>query len=108
MLILPDVSPQRQRITYASEADALHAALFVMTAKEWRRGNPDATGNIRGEASLQQLIVWANMESINAELIRQGLPKKERLVRLNKSAKQMIRLLAGDERIMQLDQRDSE
>ena len=99
VLIPPDVTPRQQSITYASEADVLNVALFGMTAKEWRQKHPEATGNIRDEASLQQLIVLANMESINAELIRQGLPQKERLMRLNESAKQMMRSLVGDERI---------
>jgi hypothetical protein len=102
MLIPPDVTPQRQSITYASEADVLNVALFGMTAKEWRQANPEAKGNIRDEASLQQLIVLANMESINAELIRQGVPQKERLLRLNASAKQMMRSLVGDKRMDEL------
>ena len=102
MLIPPDVTPQRQRITYASEADVLNVALFGMTAKEWRQANPDAQGNIRDEASLQQLIVLANMESINAELIRQGVSQGERLLRLNASAKQMMHSLIGDKRIGEL------
>lgn len=99
MLIPPDITPQRQSITYASEADVLNVALFGITAKEWRTANPDAKGNIRDEASLQQLIVLANLESINAELIRQNIPQKERLLRLNASAKQMMHSLIGDNRL---------
>ena len=102
MLIPPDVTPQRHGTAYASEADVLNVALFGITAKEWRQANPDAKGNIRDEASLQQLIVLANMESINAELIRQGVPQAERLLRLNASAKQMMRSLMGDNRITSL------
>lgn len=102
MLIPPDVTPQRQGITYASEADVLNVALFGITAKEWRQANPEAKGNIRDEASLQQLIVLANMESINTELIRQGVPQAERLLRLNASAKQMMHSLMGDSRITSL------
>lgn len=102
MLIPPDVTPYRQSMTYASEADVLNVALFGITAKEWRQTNPDAKGNIRDEASLQQLIVLANMESINAELIRQGVPQTERLLRLNASAKQMMYSLMGDSRITSL------
>lgn len=102
MLIPPDVTPYRQGMTYASEADVLNVALFGITAKEWRQANPDAKGNIRDEASLQQLIVLANMESINAELIRQGVPQSERLLRLNASAKQMMQSLMGDSRITSL------
>ena len=102
MLIPPDVTSYRQGMTYASEADVLNVALFGITAKEWRQANPDAKGNIRDEASLQQLIVLANMESINAELIRQGIPQAERLLRLNASAKQMMCSLMGDSRITNL------
>ena len=65
----------------------------------WRQAHPDSKGNIRDEASLQQLIVLANMESINAELIRQGVPQSERLLRLNASAKQMMQSLTNDHRI---------
>lgn len=106
VLIPPDVTPQKQNITYANEADLLNVALFGMTAKEWRQANPDSKGNIRDEASLQQLIVLSNMESLNAEFIRQGLSQKERLLRLNASAKQMMRSLldsAGIERLKQLE-----
>ena len=99
MLIPPDVTPQRQSYTYANEADVLNVALFGITAKEWLQAHPDSKGNIRDEASLQQLIVLANMESINAELIRQGVPQSGRLLRLNASAKQMMQSLTNDHRI---------
>ena len=99
VLIPPDVTPQRQSFTYANEADVLNVALFGITAKEWRQTHSDSKGNIRDEASLQQLIVLANLESINAELIRQGVPQGDRLLRLNASAKQMMQSLVGDHRI---------
>lgn len=104
MLIPPDVSPRQQGITYANEADVLNIAMFGMTAKEWRQAHPDAKGNIRDEANLQQLIVLANLESINAELIRQGVPQTERLLRLNASAKQMMQSLISDHRIEEIRQ----
>jgi len=106
VLIPPDVTSQRQNITYANEADLLNVALFGMTAKEWRQANPDAKGNIRDEASLQQLIVLSNMESLNAVFIRQGLSQKERLLRLNANAKQMMKSLldsAGIEQLKKLE-----
>jgi len=106
VLIPPDITPQKQNITYANEADLLNVALFGMTAKEWRQANPDANGNIRDEATLQQLIVLSNMESLNAEFIRLGLPQKERLMRLNAGAKHMMKSLldsAGIERLKQLE-----
>ena len=103
MLIPPDITPQRQSFTFASEADVLNVALFGITAKEWRQAHPDSPGNIRDEASLHQLIVLANLESINAELIRQGVPQSERLLRLNASAIQMMKSLVGDHRIEMLE-----
>ena len=85
-LIPPIISKQQMSYTYANEADLLNVALFGMTAKEWRENNPDKKGNIRDSASLEQLVVLSNMESINALLIRQGITQKERLVQLNKVA----------------------
>lgn len=104
MLIPPDISPRQQSITYANEADVLNIAMFGMTAKEWRQAHPEAKGNIRDEANLQQLIVLANLESINAELIRHGVPQTERLLRLNASAKQMMQSLISDHRIEEIRQ----
>lgn len=78
---------------YASEADMLNVALFGMTAKEWRTKNPESKGNIRDEATLNQLLVLANMESYNAILIEKGLSQSERLVEVhNLGKKQMIAL----------------
>jgi len=71
---------------YASEADLLNVALFGMTAKEWRDQNPDLKGNIRDYATLEQLVVLSNMESINALLIQQKLTQAERLQQLNNTA----------------------
>lgn len=68
---------------YASEADLLNMTLFGLTAASWRSQNPDAKGNIRDDATLEQLVVLSNLESINAVLIRQGLEQKDRLAQLN-------------------------
>jgi len=73
-------------IVYAYEADLLNVALFGMTAAEWRAKNPEKEGNIRDYATLEQLVVLSNMESINALLIRQRLPQSERLIQLNSTA----------------------
>ena len=102
VLIPPDITPQKQSITYATEADILNVALFGMTAKEWRILYPNAKGNIRDEASLQQLIVLSNMESLNAVFIRQGKSQKERLLLLNESAKQMMKSLLDISEIYRL------
>jgi hypothetical protein len=86
-LIIPKVVTQKQAsFVYASEADLLNVALFGMTAAEWRKANPDKEGNMRDYATLEQLVVLSNMESINALLIRQELPQKERLIQLNNTA----------------------
>ena len=75
----------------------LNVALFGITAKEWRDDNPDKTENIRDYATLEQLVVLSNMESVNALLIRQGLSQSERLLQLNKVAiTQMKSLLASN------------
>jgi hypothetical protein len=85
-IIPPEVTRAQAAMVYASEADLLNVALFGMTAAEWRTANPDKDGNMRDHAKLEQLVVLSNMESINALLIRQGLPQKERLIQLNTTA----------------------
>ena len=73
----------------------LNIALFGITAKEWRDADPNKEGNIRDEATLEQLVVLSNLESINALLIRQGLSQVDRLLELNKTAiTQMKTLIA--------------
>jgi hypothetical protein len=64
----------------------LNVALFGHTAKEWSERNREAKGNVRDQATLEQLVVLSNLESLNAVLIRQGMPQSERLIRLNQIA----------------------
>ena len=85
-LIPKEITNKQTAYVYANEADLLNVALFGITAQEWRDANPDKSGNIRDEATLEQLVVLSNMESINALLIRQGLSQAERLLQLNKVA----------------------
>lgn len=85
-LIPKAITKQQASFVYANEADLLNVALFGITAKEWRDDNPDKSGNVRDYATLEQLVVLSNMESINALLIRQGLLQTERLIQLNKVA----------------------
>jgi hypothetical protein len=68
-------------------------ALFGMTAKQWRKDNPDKKGNIRDYASINELICLSNMENINAVLIEDGLSQKERLIKLNKIAIHQMSIL---------------
>ena len=95
---------QKNQITfvYANEADLLNVALFGITAKEWRETNPDADGNIRDLATIEQLVVLSNMESINSVLIHQGLDQKERLLQLNKMAITQMNSLVGNKNIKKL------
>lgn len=82
-LIPPTLSKDKINFVYADEADMLNVALFGITAKQWRDANPKEVGNIRDSASIEQLVVLSNMESINAVLIHQGLGQSERLQQLN-------------------------
>lgn len=85
-LIPQELTSYQISMTYASEADVLNIALFGLTARQWREKNPDKSGNIRDYASLNQLLVLANMESYNAILIQQNKPQSERLKLLNQLA----------------------
>lgn len=85
-LIPKEITKQQTSSVYASEADLLNVALFGITAREWRESNPSKKGNIRDYATLEQLVVLSNMESINALLIQQDIPQKERLIKLNRTA----------------------
>ena len=98
-IIPPVVTKNQAGMIYASETDILNVALFGKTAGEWRDENPSASGNIRDEATLEQLIVLSNMESINALLINHGIAQHERLVQLNQVAIAQMTSLIGDERV---------
>lgn len=93
-IIVPDkVTAKQISMIYASEADLLNVALFGCTAKEWRENNPDKDGNIRDYASIEQLLVLANLESMNAELIHMEFPQKDRLIKLNEMAIRQLQVL---------------
>nr|WP_155886462.1 KilA-N domain-containing protein [Lachnobacterium bovis] len=92
-LILPDLTPEQISFKYASEADLLNVALFGKTAKQWRDGNKGKKGNMRDYASLNQLLVLANMESYNAILIEQGKAQSERLVLLRQLVVRQMKTL---------------
>ena len=98
--IIPNIVTKEQiACKYAGEADLLNVALFGMTAKQWRDANSDLKGNIRDYATLEQLVVLSNMESINALLIRQELPQHERLVQLNTVAITQMRSLVENKKM---------
>lgn len=85
-LIPKELTQSQINYVYAGEADLLNVALFGKTAKEWREANPAAEGNIRDSASIEQLVVLSNIESMNAVLIHKDLSPSERLIQLNSVA----------------------
>ena len=96
-LIPEAVTAAQASIIYAEEADVLNVAMFGQTAKQWREAHPEKKGNIRDDASINELICLANMENINAILIDEGLPQGDRLVRLNQIAINQMRVLENDD-----------
>jgi hypothetical protein len=92
-LIPAAITPEQARFTYASEADVLNMALFGQTAKQWRDANPANKGNMRDDADVTQLLVLANLESLNAEFIHMALPQAERLLKLNQNAIRQLQSL---------------
>ena len=103
--LLKDLTNEQLSYKYASEADMLNVALFNKRAKQWREENPDLKGNMRDYASLNELLVLANMESYNAILIGKGVEQKERMIELRKLARtQLISLeKLGDSGIKKLE-----
>lgn len=87
---------------YSSEADLLNIAVFGMTAKQWKAQNPDAKGNIRDNATIEQLLVLANIENLSAELIKAGLSHQDRLEHLNSIAIHQLKVLVGTAAMKQL------
>ena len=92
-LIPKELSLKEKNIIYASEADVLNMALFGMTAKEWRKNNPDKKGNVRDYANVSQLVCLSNLESLNAVLINDGIEQPQRLEKLNRIAINQMKIL---------------
>lgn len=101
-LIPNELNKAQISFVYANEADLLNVALFGKTAKQWRDTNPNAKGNIRDEASIEQLVVLSNLESINAVLIHQGQEQPERLKQLNQIAITQMKSLVQNRTIKKL------
>ncbi|MFI5137562.1 MAG: KilA-N domain-containing protein [Sphingobacteriales bacterium] len=101
-LIPKELDKSQANFVYASEADVLNVALFNKTAKQWRDENPNQEGNVRDQATIEQLLVLANIESMNAEFIRMALPQNERLLKLNQIAISQLKSLIGNPAIKKL------
>ena len=102
-LIPESLSQNQQGFIYASEADVLNKALFGFTAAEWRAKNPDKKGNVRDYASIEELLILANLENTNAMLIDQGISQIERLTLLHNMAISQLKTLIGNKSIEKLD-----
>lgn len=101
--IIPDILSKEQAAqVYASEADVLNVALFGKTAKQWQTENPDAEGNMRDQATIEQLLVLANLESLNAEFIKMKLPQTDKLIKLNQTAITQLEAILGRPQIKKL------
>ena len=102
--IVPILTDNQKNFIYAEEADVLNVALFGMTAKEWRIANPklSETGNIRDYTDLLHLIILNNLENINAQLIKNGISQRERLITLNETARSQLEILKGNKNINEL------
>jgi len=101
--IIPDILSKEQAAqVYASEADVLNVALFGKTGKQWQTENPDAEGNMRDQATIEQLLVLANLESLNAEFIKMKLPQTDKLIKLNQTAITQLEAILGRPQIKKL------
>ena len=101
-LIPKDLTASECGVIYATEADRINKALFGKTAAEWKSENKNKDGNMRDHASVEQLLVLANLESLNAELVRMGLSPAERTKSLNEAAIKQIKSLIDNDDIKRL------
>ena len=103
--IVSTLTEKQIKSVYAEEADVLNVALFGMTAKEWRKENPELAkkGNIRDYTDLLHLVILNNLENTNAELIENNVSQSERLVRLNNSARRQMKTLQNNKNIQELE-----
>ena len=96
-LVPPELTKDMINKIYASETDVLNMALFGMTAQDWRLANPEAKGNMRDYATINQLICLSNMENLNSVFINENMPQSERLLKHNKIAIQQMYVLQNIE-----------
>lgn len=103
--IVPTLTETQKQFVYAEEADVLNVALFGMTAKEWRDSNPKLAekGNMRDYTDLLHLVILNNLQNINAELIEEKVPQRERLIRLNNSARRQMEALKDNKSLKDLE-----
>jgi hypothetical protein len=101
--LVPKLTAKQKSFVYADEADLLNTALFGITAADWRRANPTKAGNMRDYATVEQLLVLANLENINALFINKGLPQSERIIELNNLARTQLSAITESRSIKSLE-----
>lgn len=104
--IVPNLTEKQKQFIYANEADVINVALFGMTAKEWRDKNPKLNGNIRDYADILHLIVLSNLEVLNASMIDNKISQRERLEKLNITARKELSILMNDKNIIGIQKLD--
>ena len=104
--IVPTLTDKQKLFIYANEADVINVALFGMTAKEWKENNPDKEGNIRDYTDILHLVVLSNLEVLNASMIENNISQKDRLEKLNKTARRQINILANDGNVIGITKLD--
>jgi len=104
--IVPKLTEKQKQFVYATEADVINVALFGMTAKEWKKNNPNLEGNIRDYADILHLIVLSNLEVLNASMIDNNVNQSERLERLNIIARKELNILVNDKNIVGIKKSD--
>ena len=106
--LVPTLTDKQKVFVYANEADVINVALFGMTAKEWRENNPKLEGNIRDYTDILHLVVLSNLEVLNARMIENNIGQKDRLEKLNETAKRQITILASDNNIIGITKLDNQ
>lgn len=104
--IVPTLTDKQKLFIYANEADVINVALFGMTAKEWKENNPDKEGNIRDYTDILHLVVLSNLEVLNASMIENNISQKDRLEKLNKTARRQINILTNDSNVIGITKLD--
>ena len=105
--IVPKLTEKQKQFVYANEADVINVALFGITAKEWREKNPNLDGNIRDYADILHLVVLSNLEVLNASMIEKNINQKERLEKLNITARKELEILVNDKNVIGIQNLDN-
>ena len=105
--IVPTLTENQKMYVYANEADVINVALFGMTAKEWKERNPNLEGNIRDYTDILHLVVLSNLEVLNSNMIENKINQKERLEKLNNTAKKQLEIFNNDKNIKIINKYDN-